>query len=96
MGTTSAYAEKSSPWKNGVIIPRNYLRIRGEEVSPSTAKEALMELPPHTRRRVHAQPAVEDTMGTTSAYAEKSNNLHIVIGKPKNYLRIRGEEATGK
>ena len=51
-----------------------------------------LELPPHTRRRVLYSPIGGRLHGITSAYAEKSSNSDIGIGKHRNYLRIRGEE----
>ena len=51
-GTTSAYAEKRLGHTGTAVVVGNYLRIRGEEIQEGLECRAIMELPPHTRRRV--------------------------------------------
>ena len=70
-GTTSAYAEKSYRKTTKKYCSGNYLRIRGEERSQLNIRFAPMELPLHTRRRGLLASHIEDSIGTTSAYAEK-------------------------
>ncbi|AIT88015.1 Hypothetical protein Cul210932_0034 [Corynebacterium ulcerans] len=78
---------------DGRIAVWNYLRIRGEK-SPSTQPPACeSELPPHTRRKVGKLFHRGDDVGTTSAYAEKSNLTGFFQILLRNYLRIRGEKA---
>ena len=54
----------------------------------------MKELPPHTRRRGRRYSRPHTPAGTTSAYAEKSPRPVVCWAIIRNYLRIRGEEAT--
>ena len=72
LGTTSAYAEKSDAELIMDGPARNYLRIRGEEGNYLPKPMIAAELPPHTRRRVVSDCEHFHQLGTTSAYAEKS------------------------
>ena len=71
---------------------RNYLRIRGEESVQSYSGGQPLELPPHTRRRGSILYSRVNSSGTTSAYAEKSQEVDTTSTDDGNYLRIRGEE----
>ena len=95
-GTTSAYAEKSQLPPNARQAVRNYLRIRGEEATGILRIDDAWELPPHTRRREGLLIAFPASLGTTSAYAEKSDGCWVEMVVKWNYLRIRGEEPTGQ
>ena len=90
-GTTSAYAENTF-WVAVVIwLARNYLRVRGEY--PTYLRPAFLhaELPPRTRRiRLGARLRVRRS-GTTSAYAENTNQGPGHGHRGGNYLRVRGE-----
>ena len=73
IGTTSAYAEKSSDCMSHFSTSGNYLRIRGEESVRIEDSFSDKELPPHTRRRDISIRESYVFFGTTSAYAEKSS-----------------------
>ena len=49
-GTTSAHAENTTPWSEGVFELGNYLRVRGEYFNIIDDTEAGKELPPRARR----------------------------------------------
>ena len=70
----------------------NYLRIRGEESRIFPTLYMRRELPPHTRRRAGVPATINPERGTTSAYAEKSDEPGCHWRYARNYLRIRGEE----
>ncbi|SNV06921.1 Uncharacterised protein [Corynebacterium ulcerans] len=70
----------------------NYLRIRGEKGTALQPVPVGWELPPHTRRKVGESIGEHFLPGTTSAYAEKRNRLHLEPLEQRNYLRIRGEK----
>ena len=55
-------------------------------------RQAPLELPPHTRRRVTGRMACTNSARTTSAYAEKRLQHQRPHTTHRNYLRIRGEE----
>ena len=90
-GTTSAYAENTF-WVAVVIwLARNYLRVRGEYCFIIIFAFLLRELPPRTRRiRLGARLRVRRS-GTTSAYAENTNQGPGHGHRGGNYLRVRGE-----
>ena len=92
LGTTSAYAEKSSLRLGEGLKSWNYLRIRGEEKYRGIDVTPPVELPPHTRRRGSTGTRAPQPLGTTSAYAEKSLKNQYQYLQDRNYLRIRGEE----
>ena len=50
------------------------------------------ELPPHARRRVGSINIRNSFRGITSACAEKRTAHTLTSKKPRNYLRMRGEE----
>ncbi|SQG55664.1 Uncharacterised protein [Corynebacterium ulcerans] len=92
-GTASAYAEKRETLIDQLITIKNYLRIRGEKAPSLFRSSPLMELPPHTRRKASSFLREFATVGTTSAYAEKSGRQLPARHWHRNYLRIRGEKA---
>ena len=90
-GTTSAYAENTF-WVAVVIwLARNYLRVRGEY--PTYLRPAFLhaELPPRTRRILLHYHLCFSFKGTTSAYAENTNQGPGHGHRGGNYLRVRGE-----
>ena len=91
MGTTSACAENTAHPVFPAPPARNYLRVRGEYDHRTPPIRRAMELPPRTRRiRVGFDHAL-GLGGTTSAYAENTLYLFLVIWNKGNYLRVRGE-----
>ena len=75
----------------GLFQQRNYLRVRGEYISPLDATGIFGELPPRARRiRVDAG-WISDDGGTTSACAENTKPIMHHSGHGWNYLRVRGE-----
>ena len=93
LGITSACAEKRQEVERFLADPGNYLRMRGEEHSRTSAKKPTTELPPHARRRGRPGHAARVFIGITSACAEKSQIQHRIRRHSRNYLRMRGEEA---
>ena len=91
IGTTSAYAENTALKPPKRLLPRNYLRVRGEYASPHCRSHPPKELPPRTRRIRRGFLMVSVRVGTTSAYAENTFELGLVISAHGNYLRVRGE-----
>ena len=90
-GTTSACAENTDHDSVGLFQQRNYLRVRGEYISPLDATGIFGELPPRARRiRVDAG-WISDDGGTTSACAENTSHQQSAPALPRNYLRVRGE-----
>ena len=69
----------------------NYLRVRGEYNPPKGGEVGKMELPPRTRR-IRRGPREENrNAGTTSAYAENTGIIRVIVSPRRNYLRVRGE-----
>ena len=91
-GITSACAEKSRLEYRPYHPHRNYLRMRGEEERLMSARAAVMELPPHARRRVGSRLLEHLLQGITSACAEKRAPAASWNSSGWNYLRMRGEE----
>ena len=91
MGTTSACAENTKTAQDANYHTRNYLRVRGEYALTCGLRRSLMELPPRARR---IRPSGIDRWagdGTTSACAENTAMLDIILPGWRNYLRVRGE-----
>ena len=57
----------------------------------NTIKDALEELPPRARRILTALSAALATAGTTSACAENTLSMSLMLFTLWNYLRVRGE-----
>ncbi|SQG55665.1 Uncharacterised protein [Corynebacterium ulcerans] len=53
---------------------------------------SVSELPPHARRKAAERARELGNDGTTSAYAEKSEEVAFAEKFVGNYLRIRGEK----
>ena len=90
-GTTSACAENTKTAQDANYHTRNYLRVRGEYALTCGLRRSLMELPPRARR---IRPSGIDRWagdGTTSACAENTAMLDIILPGWRNYLRVRGE-----
>ena len=95
-GITSACAEKRDNARSDAVPPRNYLRMRGEELPALTITRLPKELPPHARRRDPHTPRKESHHGITSACAEKSSLVDAYFLSDRNYLRMRGEESSSR
>ena len=93
-GTTSAYAENTCYRGADRCDFRNYLRVRGEYVAVNFRSPASTELPPRTRRILRKAGNLMVCWGTTSAYAENTFWVAVVIWLARNYLRVRGEYPT--
>ena len=71
-GTTSACAENTVTRLTSVVVPGNYLRVRGEYTSTRWVICTTRELPPRARR-IPNPPGFRDSMTrTTSACAENT------------------------
>ena len=68
--------------------------MRGEEFSQISCVLPFWELPPHARRRALIMPEYSPRIGITSACAEKRVYCDWIDALKRNYLRMRGEEAT--
>ena len=90
-GTTSAYAENTPRAATAVACRGNYLRVRGEYIWTRPRPWPNMELPPRTRRIPPTRIDSVSAIGTTSAYAENTANIHAALLNHRNYLRVRGE-----
>ena len=91
MRTTSAHAENTHLFRGGEIAIRNYLRARGEYSGGELAPEAVLELPPRTRRIRQLGRISPLGTGTTSAHAENTFLYCLRLPLTWNYLRARGE-----
>ena len=90
-GTTSACAENTRGSLPLPLLPRNYLRVRGEYAPWMRGLLSPRELPPRARRIRDAETGHFATLGTTSACAENTG-FHLNFGFTiRNYLRVRGE-----
>ena len=69
-----------------------YLRVRGEESPLIGTLHQVLEIPPRARRRVLLSLDAAQSIGNTSACAEKSSELPIWNFIHRKYLRVRGEE----
>ena len=56
----------------GKLPVRNYLRVRGEYEIDEGLNAHVAELPPRTRRILVCFAHLQQTLGTTSAYAENT------------------------
>ena len=92
-GTTSAYAENTPFHTIGIRVTRNYLRVRGEYISPLDSTGIFGELPPRARRIPVFPNHLASSLGTTSACAENTTANTIKPTQRRNYLRVRGEYA---
>ena len=91
IGTTSACAENTRGSLPLPLLPRNYLRVRGEYAPWMRGLLSPRELPPRARRIRDAETGHFATLGTTSACAENTG-FHLNFGFTiRNYLRVRGE-----
>ena len=90
-GTTSACAENTVTRLTSVVVPGNYLRVRGEYLLPFCLGIMRMELPPRARRIQVRCLNCSSMMGTTSACAENTRGGLIGLEATRNYLRVRGE-----
>ena len=91
IGTTSACAENTPAptWWSGHY--RNYLRVRGEYITITATEAPTWELPPCTRRIPALGNIHLENPGTTSVYAENTQNETSATIQIRNYLRVRGE-----
>ena len=91
MGTTSACAENTATLCLPSIPIGNYLRVRGEYERIHEVILSQWELPPRARRIPPQGPPLNHHMGTTSACAENTISVTVMIKTWGNYLRVRGE-----
>ena len=91
VGTTSACAENTGLLR--LINPPkgNYLRVRGEYGGILFKASTLVELPPRARRIPRDVPVQDQAAGTTSACAENTWIVALLLLGLRNYLRVRGE-----
>ena len=73
-GTTSACAENTCVRPVSMLIPRNYLRVRGEYVFSANSRTDQPELPPRARRILNKHRGGGGGVGTTSACAENTQH----------------------
>ena len=90
-GTTSACAENTTETNNIDNDEGNYLRVRGEYISPRVAPIIREELPPRARRILAQKARISRRQGTTSACAENTSTSLTTPRRARNYLRVRGE-----
>ncbi len=94
LGTTSACAENTPRTGVRSSNPGNYLRVRGEYFTALMRCRSTSELPPRARR-IHLPAIPEgDDLGTTSACAENTSKVSLIVLAIVNYLRVRGEYPT--
>ena len=74
-----------------MLIPRNYLRVRGEYVFSANSRTDQPELPPRARRIPTTLLRGYRVRGTTSACAENTCCISPMWTNTWNYLRVRGE-----
>ena len=91
IGTTSACAENTTLPRVGKWEKWNYLRVRGEYAEAREKKIGMLELPPRTRRILQLDNIPTVPLGTTSAYAENTGIIRVIVSPRRNYLRVRGE-----
>ena len=94
-GTTSACAENTGGACERFCGQWNYLRVRGEYRCTLPHSCSIKELPPRARRIQLATLQPLQHCGTTSACAENTIHGSGIKGLRRNYLRVRGEYATG-
>ena len=95
-GTTSACAENTNDECVQIPIIVNYLRVRGEYVWPGAKNALNKELPPRARRILSTGRMSIENLGTTSACAENTLTMVMVMVMFWNYLRVRGEYLSKK
>ncbi len=95
-GNTSACAEKRYDFNPGIYRHWKYLRVCGEERIRWSCSSVMMEIPPRVRRRVRCRPAPIQSLGNTSACAEKRLQQKQYPTEGRKYLRVCGEEVPGE
>ena len=90
-GTTSACAENTLLRLWPRVLPRNYLRVRGEYHEGLSKRTKRPELPPRARRIRFSPAQTRPKRGTTSACAENTVYKLLAEQDEANYLRVRGE-----
>ena len=93
-GTTSACAENTYCSLFYHQAQWNYLRVRGEYLTPLLTPQPYTELPPRARRILACERGFGCGSGTTSACAENTPLGPLNSVCPGNYLRVRGEYFT--
>ena len=89
--TTSACAENTDQCGAQGYGNWNYLRVRGEYYWRAWENKISAELPPRARRIRYPNHRGFFSAGTTSACAENTTLLPLIIIVGVNYLRVRGE-----
>ena len=79
-GTTSACAENTSDAMLDIILPGNYLRVRGEYLLIWRSCLTCTELPPRARRILELRFNLFMASGTTSACAENTRQTTTRVG----------------
>ena len=74
----------------------NYLRVRGEYPPGRVTIVSNAELPPRARRILVRKTQKGHHHGTTSACAENTRILTLILRWGWNYLRVRGEYGCGR
>ena len=78
-GTTSACAENTYHPNGQPRYPGNYLRVRGEYPAKCAYPMVMVELPPRARRILDEALKQNETDGTTSACAENTGPLPVLM-----------------
>ena len=73
---------------------KKHLRIRGENKGGTDTTAAVIETPPHTRRKPALTAKGKILLGNTSAYAEKTVSSRRNRAPNGKHLRIRGENSS--
>ena len=93
-GITPARAGKRPCVLLSGVLPGNYPRSRGEELSSGDHFRPFLELPPLARGRAGFCPSYMKNPGITPARAGKSIRRPCQRRRAGNYPRSRGEEST--
>ena len=88
---TSAYAEKTTCQPGIRVALWKHLRLRGENTKPQRNFWQILETPPLTRRKLLIIPRGRFFRRNTSAYAEKTHPVHVILVMDLKHLRLRGE-----
>ena len=92
-GTTPACAGKTGRCSRLPRGPRDYPRVRGEDVIGSYSPSSPPGLPPRARGRPAVAADFHAVRGTTPACAGKTRRWKASKTRPRDYPRVRGEDA---
>ncbi len=65
--------------------------MRGENKGKNMSEKKKEETPPLARRKLPHPTPKKVSVGNTSACAEKTTNLILIVSELKKHLRLRGE-----